>query len=338
LRIILVGFGTVGQSLARILLKDRQRLVSDYGFEPQITAIIDNHGSCRDDDGLDLSEALRIKEKTGTIGKYPGKGQPNSNASRIISSSEGEVVVEATPSNFNDAEPGLSNVKKALSVGKHVVTVNKGPLALAMPALLELASHRKLELRFSGTVGGGTPFLSFATKCLPGEKILGIHGILNGTTNYMLTRMQDMSLDFHSALKEAQEKGYAETDPTNDVEGYDTAAKLVIIANWVLKRRLSLQDVAITGISKITSNSLDKAKKVGAKLKLVGRISEARATVRPEEISVSDPICVPDTLNALTFSSDHAGDVTIIGRGAGGEQTASAIIRDLVDIRREYAI
>ena len=338
MRIILVGFGTVGQSLAKILHRDRNRLVKEYGFEPQVTTIADSQGFCSKEDGLDLPLALKVKEKYGTVAKYPGEGRRKTETSRIISNSDAEALVEATPSNFKDGEPGLSNVKQALATGKHVVTANKGPLALAMPALLELATHKKLQLRFSGTVGGGTPFLSFASQCLPGEKILEIRGILNGTTNYILTRMEDDSLSFQKALTEAQKNGYAEADPTNDIEGFDTAAKIVIIANWVLKRRISLQDLEITGISKVTPQQLKQIKASGSRLKLIGRLSESRASVRPEHIPLNDPVCVPDALNAVTFSTEHTGDVTLIGHGAGGERTASAIVRDLVDIRGTYRV
>ncbi len=338
MRIILVGFGTVGQSLARILHQDKDRLVKAHGFNPQITTIVDSRGFCNDEDGLDLALALKVKEKYGTVAKYPEKGQRKTDTLRIISGGDAEAVVEITPSDFKTAEPGFSNIKQALTTGKHVVTANKGPLALAMPALLELASHKKLQLRFSGTVGGGTPFLSFASKSLPGEKILGVHGILNGTTNYILTRMEDTSLSFQRALADAQRRGYAEADPTNDIEGFDTAAKLVILANWVMKQRVSLRDLKITGISNVTPQRLRRAQASGARVKLVGRLSESQASVRPEEVPLNDPVCVPDTLNALTFATEHAGDVTLIGHGAGGERTASAIIRDLVDIRHEYLV
>jgi homoserine dehydrogenase len=280
---------------------------------------------------------LKTKKKYGTIARYPEKGNRDSNGTKIISSGDAEVVVETTPTNFKDGEPGLSNIKAALAGGKHVVTANKGPLALAMPALLELADHRGLQLRFGGTVGGGTPFLDFAAKCMPGERIVRIRGILNGTTNYILTRMENASLSFEKALAEAQKKGYAEKDPTNDVEGYDTAAKIVIVANWVLKKRYSLRNLDITGITKVTLQKLKQAQASGAKLKLIGRIEESSASVAPEEVPMSDPTCVPDTLNALTFTTEHAGDITLIGPGAGGERTASAIVRDLVSIRQEFA-
>lgn len=338
MRIILVGFGTVGQSLSRILARDRAWLVKNYGFEPQVTAIVDSRGSCRDDNGLNLELALKTKQKYGTIQRYPGKSEREMSSSQVISETEAEAVVECTPSNFESGEPGLTNIKQALAARRHVVTANKGPLALAMPALLELADHTGAQLRFSATVGAGTPFLTFASKCLPGEKILGIHGILNGTTNYILTRMSESSSNFRSALAEAKAKGYAETNPANDLEGLDTAAKIVIIANWVLKRRISINELEITGISNIGSERIENARKLGARVKLIGRLTESEASVRPEDVAIIDPICVRDTLNAVTFSTEHAGDVTLIGRGAGGEQTAGTIVRDLVDIRSRYSV
>ncbi len=338
MRIALVGFGNVGQALARILLNDAGRIVEAHGFEPSVTTIIDSHGSCSSDEGLDLDQALKVKKKYGTVAKYPGKGKRGSDTADKIASVEAEVLVETTPSNFENGEPGLSNIKTALTTGKHVVTANKGPLALAMPALLELAGHRGLRLRFSGTVGGGTPFLNFAAKCLPGEKIVMVKGILNGTTNYILTRMEDSSLSFQSALGEAKAKGYAEADPTSDLGGFDTAAKIVIIANWILKERISLRDMLIEGIEKVTQAQLRKARASGGRIKLVGRLQDSKGSVRPEEVSLNDPICVPGTLNALTFTTQHAGDVTLTGAGAGGEPTASAIIRDLVDVKNEFLI
>lgn len=337
MRILLVGFGTVGQALATLLIKERDWLVKNFGFEPQVTAILDSQGSCRDDNGLDLPLALRVKTKTGTVRNYPAKGRRETLGSSLITETEAETMIETTPSNFKNGEPGLSNIKRALSSKKHVVTTNKGPLALAMAALLELANHRSLQFRFSGTVGGGTPFLSFAAKCLPGERITSVQGILNGTTNYILSRMDDASLSFQEALDEAQKKGYAETDPRNDVEGIDTAAKIVIIANWVMKQRISLKDVEVEGISRTTSENIKQAHASSSRIKLIGRITGSRASVKPEKISQSNPICVPDTLNALTFTTEHTRDVTLIGHGAGGEETASAILRDLVDIRSEFS-
>jgi homoserine dehydrogenase len=336
MRIILTGFGAVGQNLAKILRDESERFVHSYGFKPSIVAVSDSRGHCVDENGLDLDKLLKTKEEQTTVANYPGKGGKGPADRSLIDETEAEVLVEVTPSNFHDGEPGLSNIKTALASGKHVVTTNKGPLALAMPALLELAQHKNLRFRFSGTVGAGTPFLDFASKCLARDSITGVRGILNGTTNYILTRMEEGSVTLKKALSEAQAKGYAEADPTNDLEGLDTAAKVVIIANWILKKRVNLKDVKVTGVDKISPEWLRKAKKNNKKVKLIGNIDQSQASVRLEEVPFSDPVCVPGIMNALSYSTLHNGQVTLIGPGAGGEQTASAVIRDLIDIRGEY--
>jgi len=336
MRIIITGFGAVGQNLAKILRDENERFVHSYGFKPSIVAVSDSRGYCIDENGLDLETLLKTKQKLGTVAKYPVKGDKGQGTGSIINEVEAEVLVETTPTNFHDGEPGLSNIKTALASGKHVVTTNKGPLALAMPALLELAQHKELRFRFSGTVGAGTPFLDLAEKCLPGDSITGIWGILNGTTNYILTRMEEGSVNFKKALSEAQARGYAESDPSSDIQGLDTAAKVVIIANWVLKQRVSIKDLEIIGVDNVSPEWLRKARTNGKKVKLIGRLNESQASVKPEEIPFADPVCVPGNLNALSYSTLHSGQVTLIGPGAGGEQTASAVIRDLVDIRGEY--
>jgi homoserine dehydrogenase len=255
----------------------------------------------------------------------------------VIESVEAEVVVEATPTNVKNGEPALSHITKAFKTGKHVVTTNKGPLALAMPALTELADYNQVYLRFSGTVGGGTPMLEFAKKCLAGDKILAIRGILNGTTNYILTEMAEKHVTFQQALSSAQKLGYAETDPSMDVDGLDTACKVVIMANWIMNKKLTLKNVDIKGIRDVSLQALDEAAKRGNTIKLIGSIDGDKPTVKPMEIAKNNPLCVSGVLNAVTFVSEFAGEETIVGRGAGGMETASAVLRDLLDIRHKLA-
>ncbi|HLE74987.1 MAG TPA: homoserine dehydrogenase, partial [Candidatus Bathyarchaeia archaeon] len=254
----------------------------------------------------------------------------------VIESVEAEVMVEATPTNVKNGEPGLSHIKNAFKTGKHVVTTNKGPLALAFPALTELADYNKVYLRFSGTVGGGTPVLELAKKCLLGDKIVAIRGILNGTTNYILTEMEEKHITFQQALDNAQKLGYAETDPSMDVDGIDTACKVVIMANWIMNKKYTLKDVDVQGIRGVTLQALEKAAKKGNTIKLIGSV-DGNPKVAPTEISKHDPLCVSGVLNAVTFVSEFAGEETIIGRGAGGMETASAILRDLLDIKHNLA-
>jgi homoserine dehydrogenase len=277
-----------------------------------------------------------IKHRGYPISADPDFGHPGISALDVIESVEAEVVVEVTPVNIKDAEPALSHITKAFKTGKHVVTTNKGPLALAMPALTELADYNNVYLRFSGTVGGGTPMLDFAKRCLAGDKITAIKGILNGTTNYILTEMSQNRVTFQEALENAQKLGYAEREPSMDIDGFDTACKVVILANWILNKKITLKDVNRTGIRNVSLKALDEAAKKGNTIKLIGSIDDG-VTVKPTEIPKNDPLCVSGVLNAVTFFTEFAGEQTLVGRGAGGMETASAVLRDLLDIRHELA-
>jgi homoserine dehydrogenase len=336
MRIILIGYGVVGQSLTNILLRRRSETVKDYGFNPKVVAIVDRGGAAINLKGLNLEKILALKKQKGTLAADPEFGHPKMSPLDVIESVEAEVIVEITPTNVKNGEPGLSHIKTAFKTGKHVVTTNKGPLALALPALTELADYNKVYLRFSGTVGGGTPVLELAKKCLLGDKIVAIRGILNGTTNYILTEMEEKRITFQQALKKAQKLGYAETDPSMDVDGIDPACKVVIMANWIMNKKFTLKDVDVHGIRGVTLQALEKAAKRGNTIKLVGSVDDS-PKVAPTEISKHDPLCVSGVLNAVTFVSEFAGEETIIGRGAGGMETASAVLRDLLDIRHNLA-
>lgn len=333
MRIILIGFGTVGQSFAKLLLARREALFRRYGIIPKVIAVFDSKGAAVNKKGLDLERVLKVKRERGSV-IHDLNGKENLNPIEFIKSAEADIVIEVTPTNIKDGEPALSYIKQALISKIHVITTNKGPLALAMPALIDLAEHNGVFLRFSGTVGGGTPILDLAKKCLVGDRIVAIRGILNGTTNYILTKMSENGLTFEEALREAVNKGYAEADPSMDIEGIDTACKLVILANWVMERRVTLSDVKIEGIRHVTQEMIQKAKKRGRYLKLIGEVTDECLQVKLAEIDRTNPLCVHGTLNAVTFVSEYAGEETLIGRGAGGMETACAIIRDLITIKQ----
>ena len=336
MRIILVGYGVVGKGVTTILARRYAEKVKDYGFNPKIVAIADIDGAVINPRGLS-PEKLEVLKQTRPISSDPEFGHPEMSALDVIESVEAEVVVEVTPVNIKNGEPALSHITKAFKTGKHVVTTNKGPLALAMPALTELADYNNVYLRFSGTVGGGTPMLEFAKRCLAGDRILAIRGILNGTTNYILTEMSQNRVTFQEALSNAQKLGYAEREPSMDIDGFDTACKVVILANWILNKKITLKDVDRTGIRDVSLQALDEASKRGNTIKLIGSIDGDRPTVKPTEIPKTNPLCVSGVLNAVTFSTEFAGEQTLVGRGAGGVETASAVLRDLLDIRHKLA-
>jgi len=336
MRIILVGFGVVAKGVTTILVRRYAEKVKDYGFNPKIVAIADIDGAVINPRGLS-PEKLEVLKQTHPISSDPEFGHPEMSAIDVIKSVEAEVVVEVTPVNIKNGEPALSHITTAFKTGKHVVTTNKGPLALAMPALTELADYNNVYLRFSGTVGGGTPMLEFAKRCLAGDRILAIRGILNGTTNYILTEMAQNRVTFQEALTNAQKLGYAEREPSMDIDGFDTACKVVILSNWIMNKKITLIDVDRTGIRDISLQELDEASKRDNTLKLVGSIDCDKSTVKPMEIAKTNPLCVSGVLNAITFSTEFAGEQTLVGRGAGGPETASAVLRDLLDIRHNLA-
>jgi homoserine dehydrogenase len=336
MRIILVGFGVVAKGVTTILARRYAEKVKDYGFNPKIVAIADIDGAVINPRGLS-PEKLEALKQTRPISSDPEFGHPEMSAIAVIKSVEAEVVVEVTPVNIKNGEPALSHITTAFKTGKHVVTTNKGPLALAMPALTELADYNNVYLRFSGTVGGGTPMLEFAKRCLAGDRILAIRGILNGTTNYILTEMSQNRVTFQEALTNAQKLGYAEREPSMDIDGFDTACKVVILSNWIMNKKITLRDVDRTGIRDVSLQELDEASKKGNTIKLLGSIDSKTSTVKPMEIAKTNPLCVSGVLNAITFSTEFAGEQTLVGRGAGGPETASAVLRDLLDIRHNLA-
>tara|TARA_Y100000590_G_scaffold64547_1_gene69486 strand:+ start:15969 stop:16979 length:1011 start_codon:yes stop_codon:yes gene_type:complete len=334
MRIILCGFGVVAQSLTKLLESRTSDLYSKYGMKPRIIGVFDSNGSAYDNSGLDLKKIVSAKEESGSVKAYD-KAQENISGLEMIESLDADVLIETTTSNYKDAEPGMSHITTAMKKGLHVISVNKGPLALAFPSLMELATYNQVLLRFSGTVGGGTPILDYAKNSLRGERIVSFQGILNGTTNYILTKMAD-GLSFDDALSDAKSKGYVEADESLDLDGLDAAAKLVILANWIIGLKVTMKDIEKIGIRKLTSRDIEEASKKSCSIKLIASCND-KLTVSPIQIKNDDPLCVDGTLNAISFTSEHSGTQTIIGRGAGGMETASSILRDLLDIRKEIS-
>ena len=334
MRIILCGFGVVGQSLLKLFESRSEDLYAKYGLKPRVVGVFDSKGSAVDSSGLEFNKLMDIKKKFGTVKNYSDKKNSMSGI-EMLKNIEADVLIETTASNYKDAEPGMTHIITAMKKRMHVISVNKGPLALAFPSLLELATYNQVMFKFSGTVGGGTPILDYAKKSLRGERITSFAGILNGTTNYILTNMAT-GMSFEEALKDAKNKGYVEADESLDLDGLDAAAKLVILANWIMGMKVTLPDINCTGIRNVTTEDIKKAEKNNCSVKLIASCNK-ELVVGPKEISNDDPLCVNGTLNAIAFTSEHSGTQTIIGRGAGGMETASSILRDLLDIRQEIA-
>lgn len=321
----------VGQSFVKLLVSHSTDLYNVYGIKPKVVACADNGGIVTCDQGLNLDRLLNVKKKKKSVAQYGPRGS-TSEIVDVIENLDAEVVIELTPTNITDGEPGKNHIITAMKSGKNVITVNKGPLALEFPSLIELAEYNRIAFKFSGTVGGGTPILDFAKRSLRGDRIISFEGILNGTTNYILSKMYE-GLNFSQALRDASEKGYAEKDPTLDIEGYDAVAKLVIASNFVMNLKSTINDVRRTGIRDVQASEVVNERKKGNAIKLIASCDGKKLIVGPKPVSTKDPICVDGILNAITFTCQHSGQQTIIGKGAGGMETASSILRDLIDIR-----
>jgi len=338
--IVFIGFGVVGTGLAEIIHNKKDYLKNKYGFEYNVLGVCDLiKGSIYDENGLDLEKVLKLNKEKGKIIDYPAK-EKGLKSVEMIKKPEVDIVVEVTPTNVKTGEPGLTHYRTALENKKHIVSTNKGPVALKYRELKEIADKNNVYLGFEGTVLSGTPAINLATRDLAGCEIKSIQGILNGTTNYILTKMEE-GREYEDVLKEAQKLGYAETDPTADVEAYDPLAKIVILANTVMEGNVDLNKVPREGITKITLEDVKRAKKNGKRIKLIGKAwregGEVKAQIKPEEIPLTHPLAnVMGVLNAITFETDVTGDVTIIGPGAGAYTAGYAMLTDMLEIHRRF--
>jgi len=338
-KLAFIGFGTVGQGLTEILLEKKDMLAKKYDFHYSVTAISDMlKGSIYNENGLDMEKILKLEKSGKKIDEYPN-GVKGLDSISTIKNTNADIIIEITYTDVKTGQPAITHIETAFEHGKSVVSTNKGPVVNKATKLLELASSKNVHYGFEGVVLAGTPVLNLAEYALAGNKIMGFKGILNGTTNFILTRMEE-GISYRDALKKAQELGYAEADPSGDVEGFDALGKVVILTNVVLGKNIQWKDVKRKGITKITLKDIKKAKEEGKRWKLIGSAKikndgSIEAKVEPEKIPMNDQLAgVNEASNALTFMTDELGEITIIGPGAGRRETGFSLLIDLLNINR----
>ena len=337
-KLALIGFGNVGQGLAEILSQKAALLLEKFDVDIRIVAICDLYkGSIANPDGFDPQALLNHIGEMGDLTEFPA---PNEgwDARETIEKSGANVLVELSFTDLKTGEPALSHIIQALESGMNVATTNKGPAALHFPKLLELCKEQGGEIGVEGTVMSGTPTLALGMNMLAAAGVTRIQGILNGTSNYILDEMES-GADYADALKDAQAKGYAEADPTGDVDGHDAAAKVVILANLVMGQSMTMKDVDCTGISGVTSSQIQSAQAENQRWKLIGTLEsvngQLEGSVKPAKLDASHPLYgICGATNAITYSTDLLGDITLIGPGAGRVETGYAIIGDILSFTR----
>ena len=312
----LLGFGTIGTGVVRLVQKNAKVLEKRLGCKVNLVKIAD----------LDILRDRGVQVPAGIL---------TTNANEVVSNPDIHVVVEL----IGGYEPARSLVLKAIENGKHVVTANKALLAVHGQEILQAAEKHKVEVLFEAAVGGGIPIISAIKENLCGNNFHSVFGIFNGTCNYILTRMTEEGEDFSVVLKEAQEKGYAEADPTFDVEGIDTAHKLALLISLCFGTRVDFSKVYTEGISQLSLVDIEFAKQMGYKIKLLAIGKEEggqiEARVHPTMIPIDYPLAQVDgVLNAVRLVGDFVGPVTLQGAGAGMDATASAVVGDIMSLGR----
>lgn len=340
LRLVLVGFGVVGQGFAQLLETKQAYLQQQYGVELHLVGVANaRHGFIYREEGLHIPTLLELAATKRSLAEYPGVVHRQT-ALHGIQAFDADILVEVSPTNLRDAQPALSHMRAALSKHMHVITANKGPGALAAGELFALARQNGVQLRMESSVMAGTPVLSTIHEGMAGAKVTAIRGILNGTTNYILTAMSS-GQSYADALAEAQARGYAENDPTADVEGLDAVAKTMILAALVFDHPLTVGQVQRQGIRQITPLQMHAAVSSGHRIKLIaslqvhpgegGQPDALEASVKPTALPLSDPLArIDGVMNAITIHADTLSAVTISGPGAGAIETAQGLLADVL--------
>jgi homoserine dehydrogenase len=337
--IALTGFGHVSRAFFTLLREKSQETGLRYGLRFDIMAVVKAEGCFFSGQPLDSGHVFKD-------GALWSEGNPSWRPGMRISdifrpAGRGGCLVEGTPSDIKTGEPGLTYINAALESGWNVVTASKGALVSAFRKLRALASERGLALKFSGATAAALPTLDVGLVSLAGTKIEGIQGILNGTSNYILTKMAD-GLSYDEALDEARRWGIAEPDPSMDVEGWDSAAKILLIANACLDTDFGLDDVKVTGLDGLRPGFIDDARKEGKSVKLLAIASPKKSgrgwslEVRPSLLDPSHPLFhVNGTEKGITFFTDTMGSVTVTGGRSNPRGAAAAMLKDLINIYRE---
>lgn len=336
-RVLLVGTGNVGRRFLELAEAKADLLRERLGFELLIVGVSDTTGGAICPDGLETGEIIALKTQGRGVADDFRWGRPGMTALDLVHEVQADLLIDASPANLADGQPGLSCIETALAKGMHVVTANKAPLVLAFPRLTDLAQRNGVRLCFDATVAGGLPAVNLGQRDLAAAQIIRIEGVLNLTTNFILTRMAADGLSYDQALAEAQRAGHAEADPSLDVDGWDAASKLVILAHSVLDIPLRLRELAVEGIRGVTQEMHQQAAAEGKRIKLLALAEGTEAgyefSVRPTWLPADHPLAqLGPKQMAIVYHSDISGIIAASIVEETPVPTASAVLRDVVSI------
>jgi len=345
IKVMLMGFGNVGKGFCRLVSEKKDFLMESTGMTVRITGIATRtHGCIYDTEGIDLDVLMSGVEKDPgkQLWQVAGYENPSRYLPRdMVIKGDYDVLAECTVTSLDSYDQALSYMESALSRGKSVITSNKAPIAFCYDRLSDLAQMNGGKVFFEGTVMSGTPLFSTFLGGMSGSRVNSFEGVLNGTCNYILEKMQG-GMSFDKALEEARQKGYAEADPSMDIKGYDTALKALIVSNVMMEGICSdFDEIDISGIDDLPPDIFGNAGRSSGKLKLLARgILEGEKkilSVRPEVLEEEHPLYnLPGAMNGIVLDTDTLGRVCMTGAGAGSRETGSALLHDLVSFSRSF--
>lgn len=334
----LLGFGNVGKALARLLLRKRTDLLDQYGLSFAVTGIYTaHHGAALNPDGLDLERVLAGLEGGTPLDSFTALPTATS-AFDFIHRSNAQVLFENSPVNYETGQPAVDHLRLALELGMHAITANKGPVVHAYQALTDLARQQGRKFYFESAVMDGAPIFSLFRATLPAAHLLSLRGVLNSTTNLILSRMEQGE-SFDQAVSYAQSIGIAETDPSGDIDGWDAAVKVAALATVLMDAPMKPQQVQRQGIRSLTPEKIAAASQAGKRWKLVcsaQRLGDAiTAQVQPELVGVESPLYgVEGTTSIVQFETDVLGLLSVIETDPGPATTAYGLLADFLNAVR----
>ncbi|WNQ09606.1 homoserine dehydrogenase [Paenibacillus aurantius] len=337
IRIVLTGFGTVGREFIRLIKEKSERIKENYNLELRLVAVGGRDGFIGSEEGLRLDSLSEARPGSQSLADYAR----NFHMPLTTRYGKADVLVEAAPTDVERGEPGFTHIMTAFRNRMDVIAISKGALVARYDTVFEAAKANKVRVKYSGATAAALPTKDIGEISLAGSEIVGIEGILNGTTNYILTRMQEDGLSFEEALLTAQQKGIAETNPDLDVKGIDSACKILLLSNDLLGTHYSLKDLSIQGIDQVTKEQIAGAKGRGMKYKLLARAHKQEGNVHisiaPMEIGPGHLLAaVDDTNKGIVFQTDTMGEVCVLGGSSSPRGAAAAALKDLINLYRDH--
>ena len=336
-KLVLIGLGNIGRRFLQVLDRKADYLCARHGLAFKVVGAADSRGAAIDPAGLDLPTIVDLKREKRTVAEYPDRGRQGMLALDLVQQADADALCEASPVDLKTGEPGTSCIRAALGKGMHVVTPNKGPLVLAYPELTALAHKQGVCLLFCGTVAGGLPAINIGRRDLAGATIELLEALPNLTTSFILDRMSK-GMTYAAALASAQAQGCAEADPTLDVEGWDAANKLVILANSVLEVPATLDDIEVKGITGVTVEDLEAAKADEKVIKLVATATRQEdgsyaLTVSPTLLPGNHPLArLSGQQMGIVYHTDIYGTISATILEEDPIPSAATMLRDLLSI------